>query len=205
MQRHGSCARRLGDVALFCPVALCYIRQVCVGISNNKMPASGVLTALCLVLTLGVACALDTDLYCSPVTVSVPMELGTRVMHDSSYWYWQQARHFVRMVLPVIVLQLVPSQMDTAVLVLGALHALPVLLLGPIKVVLPVPHPGLVNDLQQFNMNLHEWIETVTPSSMAPLIPHGLHFFKCCHAVSLFVARLDALVSLLRMLCKNGQ
>ena len=204
MQRHGSCARRLGHVALFCPVALCYIRQVCGGLSDT-MPRCRVLTALCLVLTLGVACALDTDVYCSPVTGSVPMELGARVPHDSSYWYWQQARQSVKMVLPVMVLQPVPWQFRSLVLFLGALHPLPVLLLGPIKIVLPVPHPGLVNDLQQFNMNLHEWIETGTPSSMAPLIPHVLHFFKCCHAVSLFVARLDALISLLRKAHKKGQ
>lgn len=194
MQRHGSCARRLGDVAVFCPVAVYYIRPVWGVVYQTQMPGSGALTALCLVLTLGVACALDTDTYCSPGTVSVPMELGTRVPHDSSYWYWQQARQSVRMVLPVLVLQPVPWQLHTTVLFLGVLHPLPVLLLGPIKVLLPVPHRGLVNDLRQFNMNLHEWMETVTPSRMAPLIRHGLHFFKCCHAVSLLIARLDALI-----------
>lgn len=115
---------------------------------------------------------------------------------------WKNIHQAVRVHLPVMVVLVGPPQIKDMVLLMGMMYELPVLVLGPVRILLPCPDETLVHQSRALDEEVCKWICMQTPRGMAPLLRHGLCFFKRCHRFSLLIARLNIGMRLLEVVSK---
>ena len=141
------------------------------------------IVALLLLLVLGTVTALETR-----VRLRAEQYIEEK---------WHRTQCSIKKVLPVFVLTPVPAVARPAVVGWGLIGRVPAFVLGPVKIILPVPHGDFQLAVSAMNAAVNTALETYAPRC----IVRFFHVFKYCHAISTVIARIDLAVLVLRTVC----
>ena len=102
--------------------------------------------------------------------------------------------------LPVVAVNILPTDWRPAVVFLGLICPIPAISVGPLKVVVPIPLTFLVKRSKNFNDYLVRVMITYAPHSMGTALTLLCAGFQFCHEIAKFSARCELVLSLFEIL-----